>query len=122
MSLYLRLVAAGCEIAHHGSDLYVRDTFEARKIILNAECEGIITNPTTFRSETDGNLWYELPFHYPIHRRYHRYRTVPCDCGSTPPCEKWGVKEDNYRMVAQALTREQAVAVAELLNLMEPRT
>src|SRR3546814_3857609 len=66
-SLYRRLRAAGCEMDHHESDLYVRSTSEASAIIAAYEASGGITNKSAFRSAVDGLPWLELPFHYEPH-------------------------------------------------------
>jgi hypothetical protein len=47
-SLYRRLLEAGCEIDNHESDLYVRDTPEARAIIAQYKLD-------------DGIPGYQLP-------------------------------------------------------------
>lgn len=57
-TIYEQLRAAGCDIENHESDLYVRDTHEARTII-RANCKPI--HP--FRSH-DGSAWLEVAFAY----------------------------------------------------------
>ena len=62
--LYDRLVAAGFEIDHHASDLYVRVTPESRAIINawraeNGYGEGFCE---TFVSQVDGLRYYDVPF------------------------------------------------------------
>ena len=57
-SLYTKLRAAGCEIDHHESDLYVKATPEARALTSGHK------NRSFFRSAVDGQTWIELPFEY----------------------------------------------------------
>lgn len=64
IDLYAALVAAGCEVDHHESDLYVRIAPAAAAIIQAYETRGTVTNRSTFRSAIDGSAWYDLPFHY----------------------------------------------------------
>lgn len=63
-SLYDRVVELGCEIDHHGADLYVRRTPEAYQLIRDFEAEGGITNKTYFHSTIDASTWIDLPFLY----------------------------------------------------------
>jgi hypothetical protein len=56
-NVYARLVAAGCEVDHHESDLYVKDSPTARAITQDQ-------NRSFFRSQVDGEMWIELPFLY----------------------------------------------------------
>lgn len=63
-TLYERLVAAGCEIDHHESDLYVKATPEALAIIEDYEAASKLKNRETFSSAIDGSPWYDLPFAY----------------------------------------------------------
>jgi hypothetical protein len=57
-SVYDRLVAAGCNIDHHESDLYVEATPEARAITAGEK------NRSFFRSQVDGKTWIDIPFAY----------------------------------------------------------
>lgn len=57
MSLYADLLAAGCEIDHHESDLYARATEQARALVVRHAARA-----TPFRSPRDGRLWLEIPF------------------------------------------------------------
>lgn len=57
MTLYDELVAAGCTLDHHESDLYVLATPEAWNIIRKYPY-----GFTRFRSE--GRNWIDLPFMY----------------------------------------------------------
>ena len=65
-NIYDRFVAAGCEIANHESDLYVKNTDAARTVI--SEWEQIEPqkplNLKTFVSEATGLHWFELPFQF----------------------------------------------------------
>ncbi len=58
-SLFDELEAAGCQLDNHESDLYVRDTPEARAI-LNQHGQKF----TTFTSDADGQRWLDVPFMY----------------------------------------------------------
>lgn len=57
-SLYHRFKDAGCRLDNWQSDLYVQDSPEARKIIVEAS-EDEKANMNRFYS---GDLWYEFPF------------------------------------------------------------
>ena len=50
-------------IDHHnyGSDLYIKKTPESAKLIAEYEFK---ENVTTFRSQIDGCIWYDIPFAY----------------------------------------------------------
>lgn len=63
LSLYQLLIAAGCEIDHHESDLYVKATSEASRII---ESYPLASNYqyTLFVSPVDNQDWWEIPFAY----------------------------------------------------------
>lgn len=66
-SLYDELRAAGCEIASHESDLYVKATTLAREIIRRRVDGGCIAsrNATLFRSDNprdNGALFFDCPF------------------------------------------------------------
>lgn len=60
MSVYQKLLAAGVELDHRYSDLYVKDTPEARQIIASHSP----VKPDRFRCDQDGQFWLELPFQY----------------------------------------------------------
>jgi len=49
------------EIDNHCSDLYVLKNFISDKFVSEYEFKSIVT---TFRSELDKKLWYEIPFAY----------------------------------------------------------
>ena len=59
-SLYLELVAAGCVLDNHESDLYVEDTEAARAIIGRFPQEQ--GNLTSFTSQIDQKPWLDIPF------------------------------------------------------------
>jgi hypothetical protein len=65
MTLYEKLVAAGCEIGNHESDLHVKVSEKAsiviRAFLFHVGCHGM---PATFVSSIDGSLWYDIPFAY----------------------------------------------------------
>lgn len=58
-SLYQQLLAAGVELEHHESDLYAKVTPESTRIIKESG-----HSSSVFRSEVDGQMWYDLPFAY----------------------------------------------------------
>ncbi len=67
MTLYEELVAAGCRIGNHESDLYVRADDISRPIIHAAVKAKRIARPALFasqRPDEKGQLWYEIPFAY----------------------------------------------------------
>ena len=61
MSIMEEMEAAGVEIDHHYSDLYVPVTPETKRIVSGYTYKA---NVTTFRSLADGALWYDIPFAY----------------------------------------------------------
>lgn len=61
-TIYDALLNAGCDIDHHESDLYVRDTPTSREILRRFENTGF--SYSSFLSPKDGQLWFELPFMY----------------------------------------------------------
>lgn len=56
-SPYDAAVAAGCEIDHHESDLYLKCSPEADAIVKRFGCSA-----ERFRSQIDGALWWDIPF------------------------------------------------------------
>jgi hypothetical protein len=65
MTLYQELVAAGCQIDNHESDLYVRVTPESRAIVERwCWIRKLYAGTTLFRSNTDGAMWWDVPFAY----------------------------------------------------------
>jgi hypothetical protein len=61
VSLYTDCVAAGLKIDSHESDLYIKDGYEARKLVVD---NGKVTLMKEFVSEIDGKPWIEVPFAY----------------------------------------------------------
>lgn len=56
------------EIDHYGNgkgfdDLYLKVTPESRKLVKRLTAKDMLS---TFRSDEDGSLWYDLPFCYPV--------------------------------------------------------
>ena len=49
------------DIDHHESDLYIKFSAKSSALVDRLTCKSLLT---TFRSQTDGNLWYELPLCY----------------------------------------------------------
>ena len=64
MNLYDSLIEASCEIDHHESTLYVKVTPESTEIVNAAYHRGDISTVSTFRSQIDGCMWYDVPFGY----------------------------------------------------------
>lgn len=63
MTLYESLMAAGCEIDSHESDLYVKATPEARRIVCD-RTQGSAMTPRLFTCQRTGDLMLEVPFAY----------------------------------------------------------
>ncbi len=59
VSLYQMLRMAGCELANHESDLYVKVSGKADCII-----RGYNAHASMFRDDIDGEWWYDIPFAY----------------------------------------------------------
>lgn len=73
-TLYAQFLAAGCEIDHHESDLYVKVTPEAQAVLKawNADPSRQVRTPT-FISQIDGQHWYDIAFMYaPFWERVRR--------------------------------------------------
>ena len=49
------------DIDHHESDLYIKFSAKSSALVNRLTCKSLLT---TFHSQTDGNLWYELPLCY----------------------------------------------------------
>jgi len=64
MSLYTELVAAGCQIDHHESDLYVKVTPDSRRIIERHRMAGELPHLSLFKSPKGGSMWWDAPFAY----------------------------------------------------------
>lgn len=58
MTIYDALKVAGCELNNHESDLYVKATPEARRVLTGFPN----VHPLPFHSSIDGALWFDLPF------------------------------------------------------------
>ncbi len=61
MSIYEQMKQAKVQIDHHASDLYVPVNEITRLILETYEYR---CNVTTFISNTDKKLWYDIPFAY----------------------------------------------------------
>lgn len=57
--LYDAVTAAGIEIDHHESDLYIRDTDQARQI-----CRELDWRFTPFTADDGSGKWLDVPFAY----------------------------------------------------------
>lgn len=64
MTLYEELKSKGHELDHHESDLYVRDTREARAILANHGKRVDGWNVQRFQSNIDAKMWLDIPFAY----------------------------------------------------------
>lgn len=58
-NVYDALTEAGVPTDHHESDLYAKVTPDSTRIF-----RAFGTRPTVFRSQLDGELWYDAPFAY----------------------------------------------------------
>jgi hypothetical protein len=61
VSIYQQMLAAGQECHNHSTDLYVYVNEVTRKIVAEYEFK---SNVTTFKSQTDGKMMYDIPFAY----------------------------------------------------------
>ena len=61
MSIYEKVIAAGITYDNHESDLYIPVNPETRRIVFEYPYR---TNVTTFVSQIDGKLWFDVPFAY----------------------------------------------------------
>ncbi len=61
MDIYQELLDAGVLLFHHESDLYAKQTPISKNIVNNYY---FITQVSTFISQIDGEIWYEIPFTY----------------------------------------------------------
>lgn len=61
------------DIDHHLSDLYVRKTPKSTEIMNRLTIKSLLS---TFRSQIDGDIWYELPFCYSPHFEKNESRKV----------------------------------------------
>ena len=59
------------EIDHHESDLYLKVTDISRKLISEYE---FIENVTIFKSDIDGQNWYDIPFSWYDIEAYREYK------------------------------------------------
>lgn len=64
MSVYSAMVAAGIPTDHHESDLYVKDTPEARAILMTHDKKPGTWGCPGFTSAIDGTRWLDVPFCY----------------------------------------------------------
>ncbi len=77
-SIYERMVAAGVQIDHHETDLYVPANPVTRELVREWKFRAIAK---TFVSQIDGKLWFDLPFAYlpAWERKTPFYDTSPSD-------------------------------------------
>lgn len=61
MTIHQEVLKAGIEVGSHYSDLYVKVTPVSTEIVNQYEYK---KNVTTFVSQIDGTLWYDIPFAY----------------------------------------------------------
>jgi len=57
LTVYQALIAAGCTVDNHESDLYVAPSPDAARFIRE-----FAAHHNRFTSQIDGQLWYDLPF------------------------------------------------------------
>lgn len=60
-NIYERAVAAGLKVDNHCSDLYLPVNVASQELVENYEYKGGVT---MFRSQIDGEAWYDIPFAY----------------------------------------------------------
>ncbi len=60
MSVYQKAKAAGLQIDSHESDLYLKDSPEAQKILREENA----TTARRFISQVDGLMWWDVPFEF----------------------------------------------------------
>ena len=58
-SIYLQLKEAGVQLDNHESDLYALVTDESKRILQSYKYKSQVT---TFKSEIDKKLWFDIPF------------------------------------------------------------
>ena len=58
-TIYQILEAMGVPLNSHESDLYAKRCPESTELLKTYQFRG---NVTTFRSNIDGTLWYDIPF------------------------------------------------------------
>lgn len=63
-TLYQRLLAAGCELDHHATDLYVKRTDTSSEILYQYRKEGNPMVCTVFEATDGSGLWYDVAFAY----------------------------------------------------------
>lgn len=61
MTIFEQIKTLGIEYDSHCSDLYFPKTAETTKIIESYEFKN---NVTTFKDNTTGAIWYDVPFAY----------------------------------------------------------
>ncbi len=61
MKIFQDAKALGIETDNHESDLYIPVTNETRKLVAQYEHKNSVT---TFISQIDGTLWFDIPFAY----------------------------------------------------------
>lgn len=63
-SLYEDAKAQGLEMNHHETDLYLKDTPEARALLAEHDKQLDGWNVQVFTSQIDGERWLDIPFNY----------------------------------------------------------
>jgi hypothetical protein len=61
MTLYTDCVEAGLKIDHHESDLYIKDGYKARELVIK---NGKVKLMEEFIDNIDHEDWIEIPFAY----------------------------------------------------------
>lgn len=67
--IYQQMIAAGQECHNHESDLYVYVNEVTTKIVNEYKFR---SNVTTFKSQTDGKMMYDIPFAFDPHWDKHK--------------------------------------------------
>ena len=64
-SVYETLKFAGCRMAHHESDLYVKADPASRRVLREMlDDRRLVNRPELFSADDGSGFWYELPFAY----------------------------------------------------------
>lgn len=61
-SIYTVLKQVGAEMDNHESDLYVKITPQTTEIVNAYYHRGDVRTVSTFRSNLDSEMWFEIPF------------------------------------------------------------
>ena len=73
MNIYKAVIAAGIPHDSHESDLYIPVNANTRAIL---ETHPHRSNVTVFRSQIDGQLWFDVPFAFSPWWEQHQQRSA----------------------------------------------